>query len=212
MDWKEFAASVYATTLSWPVAVVVIAIVFYRPLKALIGRVRSGKVAGVEFEIREELREAETAARNAEKHSLPVPDTSDPSDRPDDSAADSEQAEVESPDLADAVAANDLSAVGHIPNALDQMYFVWNRLDSSIRRLYHRAVGEPYRFGSLPRAALILSKAGLLDREFVDAVDALGGVLHEVSTADYVSHTTARKFTRTAARLHGIVERQIKDW
>lgn len=76
MGWKEFVtnalgdvldflASIAGSVLSWPVAFMVAVAVFYKPIRGLIGRVKSGKVAGVEFEIREELQDAGDAALDA---------------------------------------------------------------------------------------------------------------------------------------------------
>jgi hypothetical protein len=76
VGWKEFAAGIFGdvlvflasitgSVLSWPVAFVIAVGMFYKPIRGLIGRVKSGKVAGVEFEIREELQEAGDAALDA---------------------------------------------------------------------------------------------------------------------------------------------------
>lgn len=213
MGWKEFAASIFATTLSWPVAFIVVVVVFYKPLKHLIGRVRSGKVAGVEFEIREELREADTAARKSKP--LPIPSQGRSISNPlptDESPRPEAENLLENPigvGVEEAVEQEDLDAADRIHSAFDRMYFVWGRLESSLRRLYEYAVvGDPPKFLSVDRATDILFRGEILDEEFVDSVASLRAVLDEVSVTGYASHSTARKFTRTAARLHGIVERQ----
>lgn len=218
MGWKEFAASIFATTLSWPVAFIVVVLIFHKPLKHLIGRVRSGKVAGVEFEVREELREADSAARKAEQLAYSVEPASTPASSPTrgDHPTGSENS-TEAPGLPNFLTAafendvisSELAAADRIENAHDRMYFIWGRLEQSLRRLYgYAVVGDMPDFLPVDRAAEILSRGDILDKEFVDSIAALRGVLEDVNSTGYASHSTARKFTRTAARLRGIVERQ----
>ena len=60
MDWLQFAADVIKS-LSWPLAIVLIAFNFKAELVSLIGRIRKIKHKETEFEFREVLRDAAKA-------------------------------------------------------------------------------------------------------------------------------------------------------
>lgn len=65
-DFLDFIAAMTGHLLSWPVAFVVVVAVFYRQLKRLIGRIKSGKFPGFEFNtVEEELEEAAEEATEA---------------------------------------------------------------------------------------------------------------------------------------------------
>lgn len=87
MDGLTFTAEI-VKALAWPVAAVVIALVFHRQLKALLGRIRKGSIAGADFEFDQELKEL---ARELDHERAPVVDagcaenaTVDPGDKIDD--------------------------------------------------------------------------------------------------------------------------------
>ncbi|MFT8649652.1 MAG: hypothetical protein ABF792_04270 [Bifidobacterium psychraerophilum] len=59
MGWKEFAASVIGDLLSWPVTVLVIVLLFLKPIRKLIGRVKGAKGFGAEVKFSEEIKNVE---------------------------------------------------------------------------------------------------------------------------------------------------------
>jgi hypothetical protein len=66
MDWLTFIAEI-VKALGWPVAAVVIAWMFRDQLKALLSRVRKGKLGPAEFEFEESVRVLKTEAAELTK-------------------------------------------------------------------------------------------------------------------------------------------------
>jgi len=65
MGWKEFYASVIGDLLSWPVIALVIILVLFSPIRALIGRIKSAKALGGEFEFSETIGGVEESTDKA---------------------------------------------------------------------------------------------------------------------------------------------------
>ena len=66
MDWLTFIAEI-AKALGWPVAAVVIALLFRDQLKALLVRVRKGKLGPAEFEFEESVKTLKSEAAQLAK-------------------------------------------------------------------------------------------------------------------------------------------------
>lgn len=65
-------ASLWASLLSWPVAFALVVAFFYKPLRGILGRLRSGKIGGVEFDVAGELVEAGAALSEAEAGTMAI--------------------------------------------------------------------------------------------------------------------------------------------
>lgn len=73
MDWLTFTVEL-AKALAWPVAAVVIALMFRDQLKGLLSRVRKGKLGPAEFEFEESVRVLKSEAAEVTKTPLqPLP-------------------------------------------------------------------------------------------------------------------------------------------
>ncbi len=64
-DTLDFFASVIRSVLSWPVAFLAAVVIFYKPLKGLIERIRRLKIPGAEIDVPEQLLEADLSASDA---------------------------------------------------------------------------------------------------------------------------------------------------
>jgi hypothetical protein len=71
MDWREFAANVLGTFLSWPVLIFVLVLTFHRPLRDLVGRLRHAEIGDQTLDFSERLERAQElgaeAAEDAQK-------------------------------------------------------------------------------------------------------------------------------------------------
>lgn len=68
MDWLTFIAEIIKAA-AWPIAAVAIALIFREQLRALLSRIRKGKVGPAEFEFEQEVRVLAEGAPDA----LPAP-------------------------------------------------------------------------------------------------------------------------------------------
>lgn len=66
MGWKEFAASVIAST-AWPFVLLLVVLILLGPIRGLIGRIRTWKAFGVEAELAENLQTNRRWLREAVK-------------------------------------------------------------------------------------------------------------------------------------------------
>jgi hypothetical protein len=81
MGWKEFVASVIGDMLSWPVVALVVVLLFLKPLRKVIGRVKGAKGFGGELEFGELLESVEESVNRVldeEPKSAPIPPSKDP--------------------------------------------------------------------------------------------------------------------------------------
>ncbi|MFI5849118.1 hypothetical protein ACIA8B_24110 [Micromonospora chalcea] len=65
MGWMEFVSSLFGHLLSWPVVVAVVVVIFRRPLRELIGRIRSYEGLGQRIDFGEKLAGAENSVDQA---------------------------------------------------------------------------------------------------------------------------------------------------
>lgn len=80
MGWTEFAASVIGDVLSWPVVALIVVLLLLKPIRKLIGRVRTAQGFGAKFQFSERLQSLEEnvdEARAAEKGPTKVADAED---------------------------------------------------------------------------------------------------------------------------------------
>jgi hypothetical protein len=149
MGWLEFFASVVGDVLSWPVAVVVIAILLRIQLRELLKRLRHSKVFGQDFHFGDVLERAEeaTALAAADAESRTEAD-SEPRSEPDSTVVDD----------------NALS------NPSGLVIARWERVDAAIRDL-HTAAGLPTSERRTTVAmARQLEEARIFNSEYVDSV------------------------------------------
>jgi len=225
MGWKEFVASIYATTLSWPVAIVVVVVIFYRPLRQLIGDVESGKTPWFEFKTRRDLEVAGALARDAEVNAKK---TLTDSDEADDGVTDA----LGTPERRPRRAATNNDLLGRtirashanegrmrftdyleaqaIEEPVRQVEWAWNKLAGSVLDLYEKRGGKQEEGMSPLRAALALRMAGVLDYAFLDSLQGLESVKQDVQYRGHASERVAREFINTAFRLRGILESQAE--
>ena len=65
MDWKQFVASIFSS-LAWPIAIIVLAILFKNQIREKLAQIRKFGAAGVNFEIAEQVKEVQRAGEAVE--------------------------------------------------------------------------------------------------------------------------------------------------
>ncbi len=97
------------------------------------------------------------------------------------------------------------------PDPVGQIEWVWARLEDSLARLYESEVGEPMPARTVSRLAMRLWQHGVLDDAFLESVDALASVRHEVMHSGRASRSVAKDFTGTAVRLRVLVDYKLNQ-
>jgi len=158
VDWREFAAAVLGHILSWPVVVLLLFLLFRKPVGELIQRVKRVEVAGqvVDFDQSlgraTELSAASVALAEDEKRTTaPEPDRLAP--------------QIE-------------------PTA--SIVMSWERLAANIRHLHGAAGLEPKPQSSVLRLAGDLGRVGLVNDTFVAAVRELSLLRNAVAHGEHL--------------------------
>ncbi|MEV7875190.1 hypothetical protein [Microbacterium sp. NPDC089188] len=214
-----FLSTISGQILSWPVAVLLLGVIFYRPISELIGRIESGEAPGVKFKVRAAIHKAEVAAiestiegqieaaETGEEPSL-LPDVqSPPSETGADVSSDAEEGldETSSSDVRESKLVERLEAAGRVLNA-------YAALLSEVDSLWALVGSQSISFGnSWKYRVRRLAATGHLNQSFVVSFDELTSVRASVAHGAKVSPQDARDFERTAKRLQWIVRKKKKS-
>lgn len=233
----DFFASITSSVLSWPVAFVIAVAVFYRPIRGLIGRVKTGKFAGVEFEIRDELQEAEEAARDAVReasekklaHSAAIGEDESP-----ERVAETDSGTTTSPapqvgnidaplpwveflklweggKITEGSLYDPPASVRKSGEAVAAILWHFTNLEGAIRHLYELVAQVDPRRVPLSRIIGYLTKREMLNESFLESFTTLREIRNAVAHGHArPSLADARDFGRTASQLEAIVRGEIE--
>ncbi|MBD8205098.1 hypothetical protein IFU08_09745 [Microbacterium sp. CFBP 8790] len=214
MGWKEFAASVIGDVLSWPVVFLVVILLLLKPLRRLIGRLRSFKGWGAEMNLAEDLltistrteERLEAAEPNGASNAGTRDGTTVPlrSTRRDDGGRkpDSKDKHPQSGgEASEEVAFYDTEAGAEI-DPVGAIIFSWSDLLHSLVMLDIASLG-PNRPASGERNILKeLERAELLDEGLITSIRGLQKVRNLVAHGQVVpSPAEALSYRRTARKL-----------
>lgn len=222
-DTLNFLASLIRSLLSWPVAFVAALVIFYKPLKHLIERLRRAKLPGVEIDVSDTLVEADARAFEARVDaevkrrgkaddsapSVPATDATTPAPAGED--VDAARRERERRQRTDARAwgrylANDASLRLSVGKVLD---LAWKNLGGAIIDLYDQSGDTRDDDPTMWDRVVYLHEVGAVDEAFVESWQKLRQ-LHDSYRWQGVkfTHNEAGAFANTARTLQSICEEQ----
>ncbi|WP_159805945.1 hypothetical protein [Cellulomonas citrea] len=172
MDWREFVATLLGHVLSWPVVVLVLFLLFRKPVGELIQRVKRVEVAGqvVDFD--------QSLGRATELSAASVALAEDEKGKTGPEPGHSARPEIE-------------------PTA--SVLMSWERLAANIRHLHESAGLEARPHSSVIRLAGSLAGAGIVNDTFVAAVRELYFLRNAVAHGEHLPDAEEAKQYASAA-------------
>lgn len=222
-DVLDFIASLIRSLLSWPVAFVVALVIFFKPLKHLLERLRKAKLPGVEIDVSDTLVEADARAfearvdaevkkrSKAEEPATTAPAKGTTTPDPAAEAIHAPRREREARSLEEArrwgrYITNAASGTINVGKVLET---AWKNLSGAISDLYDQSTDSPRNDLTVSRKVEYLRTVNAVDDAFVESFQRLwhlnysyrfGGVLF--------THNEATAFASTAKTLQSILEDQ----
>lgn len=210
MGWKEFAASVIGDVLSWPVIFLVVILLLLKPLRRLIGRLRSFKGWGAEMNLAEDLLTISTrteerleaarpkgANRSGAPGGKPAPLGLDGSHGPD---GDEKHPELGS-EVSEEVSFYDTEAGAEI-DPVGAIILSWSDLLHSLVMLDNASLGSDKPRSGKRNILEELERTKLLDAGLIASIRGLQKVRNLVAHGQVVpSPAEALSYRRTAQKL-----------
>lgn len=202
MGWKEFAASVINSVLSWPVIALIVVLLLLEPLRKLIGRVKGAKGFGGEVEFNDLIEDAEENVDIVLDESPPEEEARVERDGREPDSEPSNNGDGQ-PDQDD-----DTAGAPHVNPANDPSGAIlvsWESLVSTLGKLSRSATGRG-RPARNPRSILDqLRRNELVSTSFYNAVVSLYEVRNQVAHGEAIPTTgTAFTYVERAKQLERI--------